>query len=197
MKNSIAAKLVLIMKDCSYIQKSGFNEYHHYKFASASDVLEKVNASLVRNNVASIVVADLEDMRDTVNQTGKTEHLATVRTNLTLIDCDSGESLTVVGLGSGQDIGDKAVMKAQTASLKYAYMLSLAIATGDDPEADTETDIRNAPVFQPINKPHVPDEGDIVCSDCGAQITKGVLKVSVSKYGRPLCMKCQRSQHAA
>lgn len=27
-------------------------------------------------------------------------------------------------------------MKAQTAAIKYAYMLSLAISTGDDPEAD-------------------------------------------------------------
>lgn len=196
MKN-IAAKLVLIMNDCSYIQKSGFNEYHHYKFASASDVLEKVNASLVRNNVASIVVADLEDMRDTVNQAGKTEHLATVRTNLTLIDCDSGESLTVVGLGSGQDIGDKAVMKAQTASLKYAFMLSLAISSGDDPEADAQTDIRNSPPVTQASKTLVQDEGDIICSDCGAQLTKGVLKVSVSKYGKPLCMKCQKLHNAA
>lgn len=196
MKN-IAAKLVLIMKDCSYIQKSGFNEYHHYKFASASDVLEKVNASLVRNNVASIVVADLEDMRDTVNQAGKTEHLATVRTNLTLIDCDSSESLTVVGLGSGQDIGDKAVMKAQTASLKYAFMLSLAISSGDDPEADAQTDIRNSPPVTQASKTLVQDEGDIICSDCGAQLTKGVLKVSVSKYGKPLCMKCQKLHNAA
>ena len=193
MKN-IAAKLVLIMKDCSYIQKSGFNEYHHYKFASASDVLEKVNASLVRNNVASIVVADLEDMRDTVNQAGKTEHLATVRTNLTLIDCDSGESLTVVGLGSGQDIGDKAVMKAQTASLKYAYMLSLAIATGDDPEADSQTDIRTNPPVAPIKKPRVQDDGEKVCTECGARLTPGVLKVSVSKYGRPICYACQKSR---
>ena len=31
-------------------------------------------------------------------------------------------------------------MKAQTAAIKYAFMLSLCIATGDDPEADTGTD---------------------------------------------------------
>ena len=51
MKN-IAAKLVKIMADCAYVQKNGLNDFHHYRFATASDVLEKVNASLVKNNVA-------------------------------------------------------------------------------------------------------------------------------------------------
>ena len=90
-------------------------------------------------------------------------------------------------------------MKAQTASLKYAYMMSLAIATGDDPEFDVEVDKRNAPqqAATPVSKPHIQDEGDPVCSDCGAPLTKGVLKVSVSKYGKPLCMKCQRGANVA
>ena len=195
MKN-IAAKMVNIMADCAYVQKNGINSFHGYKFATASDVLEKVNASLVKHNVCSVVNAELIDMVDTTNPSGKTEHLATVKTTVTLIDVDSGETLTCVGLGSGADVGDKAIMKAQTASLKYAYLMSLSIATGDDPEIDITTDIRNSPPLTPISKLHVQDEGDIVCSDCGSQLTKGVLKVSVSKYGRPLCMKCQRL-HAA
>ena len=196
MKN-IAAKVVKIMSDCAYVQKNGLNDFHHYRFATASDVLEKVNASLVKNNVASVVVSELIDMVDTTNQSGKIEHLATVKTNLTLIDCDSGESLTLVGLGSGADVGDKAIMKAQTASLKYAYLMSLAIATGDDPEADSQTDVRNAvPTVTQVNKSNIQDAGEPVCSDCGAKLSRGVLKVSVSKYGEPLCMKCQKA-HAA
>ena len=197
MKN-IGAKVVKIMSDCAYVQKNGLNDFHHYRFATASDVLEKVNASLVKNNVASVVVSELTDMVDTTNQSGKIEHLATVKTSLTLIDCDSGESLTLVGLGSGADVGDKAIMKAQTASLKYAYLMSLAIATGDDPEADVQTDIRNTatqPAMQ-VNKGHIEDAGEPVCSACGARLSRGVLKVPVSKYGKPLCMKCQKAQAA-
>ena len=132
MKN-IAAKMVKIMADCAYVQKNGVNSFHGYKFATASDVLEKVNASLVKHNVCSVVNAELIDMVDTTNQSGnKTEHLATVKTTVNLIDVDSGETLTCIGLGNGADVGDKAIMKAQTASLKYAYLMSLAIATGDD-----------------------------------------------------------------
>ena len=198
MKN-ISAKLVKIMAECAYVQKNGVNSFHGYKFATAADVLEKVNAALVKHNVCSVVEAELIDMTDTTNQSGKTEHLATVKTTLKLIDCDSGESILCIGLGSGSDLTDKSIMKAQTASLKYAYMMSLAIATGDDPEFDVEVDKRNAPqqAATPVSKPHIQDEGDPVCSDCGAPLTKGVLKVSVSKYGKPLCMKCQRGANVA
>ena len=33
--------------------------------------------------------------------------------------------------------------------------------------------------------------GRVYCSACGTMISKAVEKFSVSKYGKPLCMKCQ------
>jgi hypothetical protein len=151
MKN-IAAKLVKVMSDCDYVQKQGKNTFNNYKYATAANVLEKVNESLVKNNVASFAVPELLDFKDVTTNTGKTEHLATVKILITLFDGDSGESITIVGLGSGQDNGDKAVMKAQTAALKYAWMLTLNISTGDDPEADNGVDERTTtetPTKQP------------------------------------------------
>ena len=43
-------------------------------------------------------------------------------------------------MGQGTDKGDKAVMKANTAALKYALAGIFLISWGDDPEADVETD---------------------------------------------------------
>lgn len=188
--SKIAEKLVKIMAECAYIQKSGTNDFHRYRYATAADVMEKVNAALVKYGVAAIVTPELYDFRDVTNLKGNVEHLATVRTTLTLIDAESGESVSVVGLGSGQDVGDKAIMKAQTAALKYAYMLSLAISTGDDPEADSGVDERSSTAMSMPSQVKPTVTGD-VCSDCGAPLTAGVLKVSISKYRRPLCMKCQ------
>ena len=133
----IASKLVKVMAECAYIQRQGINDFHRYKYAMAADVLEKVNAAMVKYNLAATAVPELVDFREITNLKGNTERLATVKTTLTITDADSGESISIVGIGSGQDPGDKAVMKAQTASIKYAYMLSLAMATGDDPEADS------------------------------------------------------------
>ena len=184
----IASKLVKIMADCAYIQKSGNNEFHRYKYATAADVLEKVNASLVKHGLAVTAQAELIDLRDVVTQKGNTERLATMKTTLTLIDSESGETVFCSGIGSGQDPGDKAAMKACTASLKYAWMMTLAMATGDDPEADTGVDQR---MSGPSNLPEPP----AACSECGASITPGVFKVSNMRFKRPLCMGCQDKQN--
>lgn len=140
---AIASKLVKIMGECDYVQKGGVNKFHNYKYASAADVLEKVNAACVKHNVASVVSSEIIDVAETQTKSGSKERLVTVRTNLLLIDGDSGESLTAVSLGTGQDPGDKAVAKAQTMALKYAWMTTLNISTGDDPEADDSVDERN------------------------------------------------------
>ena len=191
----IAAKLVKVMSECGYVAKNGSNEFHRYKYATAADVLEKVNAALVKHGIAAAAKPELVDLRDVINQKGNTEHLATVRTIVVLTDEESGEAVEFIGLGSGQDIGDKAVMKAQTASIKYAYMLSLAISTGDDPEADAGVDERNIAVTTTSTTTNS-SEHQAVCSDCGVAVTAGVLKVSLGKYKRPLCMKCQKRMAA-
>lgn len=192
----ITAKLVKVMAECGYVPKNGSNEFHRYKYATAADVLEKINAALVKHGIAAAAKPELVDLRDVTNQKGHTEHLATVRTIVVLTDEESGESVEFVGLGSGQDTGDKAVMKAQTASIKYAYMLSLAISTGDDPEADVGMDERNDTTAISSRSTSIPVVNHAICSDCGVAVTAGVLKVSVGKYKRPLCMKCQKRMAA-
>ena len=187
----IAGKLVKVMADCAYIQKSGSNEFHRYKYATAADVLEKVNASLVKHGVAVTAQAELIDLRDVVTQKGNAERLATMKTTLTLIDAESGETVSCSGIGSGQDPGDKAAMKACTASLKYAWMMTLSMATGDDPEADSSVDER---MNGDIHRPNLP-EPPAACSECGASITPGVFKVSNMRFKRPLCMGCQDKQN--
>lgn len=188
-RRKIAQKLVLVMEECSHIIKQGVNEYHKYTYATAEDVLVKVNKALTKNRIASIVIPCLQSFKEVQNLKGNTEHLATVQVKIELVDSESGESVKFVGIGSGQDMGDKAVMKAQTAAIKYAYMMSLCIATGDDPEADSNTDrftekrkemkVRN-------------NEKHLICVQCRAEITEKVAKYSFEKYGKKLCIKCQR-----
>lgn len=131
------------MNECSHVTKNGVNTFHNYKYATAEDVLHKVNEALTKNKLATVVQPNIASFGDVTNLKGNTEHLATVIVKVSIIDSESGESVDLYGIGSGQDAGDKAVMKAQTAAIKYAYMMSLCIATGDDPEADTNTDENN------------------------------------------------------
>ena len=191
----IAKKFVEVMKDCSHVAKNGTNDFHRYKYATAADVLEKVNASLTKHGLASVVATNLLGSKEVTTAKGNVEQLVTVEVSVTLIDAESGESLTLKGLGSGQDPSDKAVAKAQTMAIKYCYLNSLAIATNDDPEADRHTD----EVMQPKTKPAQVKNNSanaLICHDCGSNISQKVADYSKAKFGRFLCYDCQRSQQS-
>ena len=189
----IAKKFVEVMKDCSHVAKNGTNDFHKYKYATATDVLEKVNASLTKHGIASVVTPSLLSMQEITTAKGNVEQLATVEVTVTLIDADSGETLTLKGLGSGQDSGDKSVAKAQTMALKYCYLNSLAIATSDDPEADRHTD----EVMQPPAQVKNNSANALTCHDCGSAISQKVADYSKTKFGRFLCLDCQRAKKSA
>lgn len=195
----IAKKLVNVMTECSHIAKNGLNNYHQYKYATAEDVLLKVNSALAKNKIASIVIPEIASMVDVTNLKGNTEHLVTVNVQIKLIDSESGECVDLFGIGSGQDAGDKAVMKAQTAAIKYAYMMSLCIATGDDPEADTKTDEnssignKGSKVVNNVKKISATKKSVTICANCGEEISSDrVIQFSMAKYNKPLCMECQK-----
>lgn len=197
--------MVKIMGECAYVQKNGTNSYHQYKYATAEDVLSKVNSAMVKYGVCSIVIPNLLSVEEKTNQKGNVEHLATVQVKILLIDSTSGESLEISGIGSGQDSGDKAMMKAQTASIKYAYIMSFAIATGEDPEADSKTDeitgekTKNNNTSTDNNEAnsstkHVLNNSsnDNICEFCGIKLTPKVKEFSINKFNKTLCMKCQK-----
>lgn len=204
--SGIARKLVLIMGECAHVAKDGFNDFHKYSYASASGVLEVINAALVKHKVASVVTPAILSSFDVTNAKGNIEHQVTVGCNILLIDSESGESIDLYGIGTGQDAGDKAVMKAETAAIKYAYLLSMAISTGDDPEADAGVDERTytAPQTNLAPKPATPrrnvteqPEPMAVCAGCGKEISEKVYNYSVARYHRPLCMTCQKAETPA
>ncbi len=199
--NTLASKMTEVMKECGYVAKNGENSFHGYRYASCADVLEKVNASLVRHGICSAAMPELISMENVKSAKGTAEHLATVSISILLTDSESGETMSISGIGSGQDSGDKAVMKAQTAAIKYAYMLSLAVSTGDDPEKEEEAQDQHqnqtsfpASVKSKTQKadPKSRKPLESVCSLCGAGISEKVRQYSESRYGRPLCMNCQK-----
>ena len=109
-----------------------------------------------------------------------------MKVTITIKDSEDPEGVVIFeGIGSGQDAGDKALMKANTAALKYAYIGGLCIAMSDDPESDTGN------TYQPTPPPK--SNGDIVgkCEKCGKGVTAKVADFSKKKFGKRLCYNCQ------
>ncbi|HEY6022016.1 MAG TPA: ERF family protein [Candidatus Paceibacterota bacterium] len=135
---SLAEKLNLIAADCAYIQKGSTNEFHKYRYVSAEDLLLKVTASRIKHGVAI-----MQTRVDAQVIPGAEGSAPTTLVNFTLVVSDTEnpeDHASFCAVGSGQDKGDKGAMKAMTAAHKYAWIMALGIATGDDPEADTSTD---------------------------------------------------------
>lgn len=131
---TLEQKMVEIRKRCGYVQKDATNGGQGYTYASAEAVLSKVreaaneHAIMTQSNV-SLVHMSVE------------EGVTIAAVHMTLVFSDgSGAKVVFQGLGQGKDKGDKAVMKANTAALKYALASGLLISWGDDPEADASTD---------------------------------------------------------
>ena len=219
----LASKFINVMQECSHIEKNGVNSFHKYKYATSADVMQKVNAALTKYGIASFVSPSLINLQDVTTIKGNIEHLATVEVEIKLVDRDSGEEVILKGLGNGQDSGDKAIAKALTSAMKYAYMMSLAISTGDDPEADRSTD-ENTYVedneIEQVNQPQLPTRqsppvqqrqqpqpqqrprqqavrnNNLTCYDCGAKISQKVADYSADKFGRYLCFNCQQMEQS-
>lgn len=207
-QKNIARKMVLVAQDMKYIQKTGYNNFHKYNYVSASDISRKANESLTKHGVACFVSHDVISIDTVTNQKGNTEKLATVKANVTFVDSESGEMFTSSGLGSGQDSGDKAIMKAQTAALKYVFLQAFNIESGDkseDPEFDAGLDERMGATPQNLGKTNnvvkmenkkpakqIDTTGFTgICSTCGNKITEKVEEFSKRRHGKALCMDCQ------
>jgi len=137
---AIATKLVLIAKDCDYVQKDAKNQQQGYKYASAAHILEKVNESMVAHNVCSVPSYAVVSASTITTKKGDIWQFVTVSLKLEIYDADTGQFVIATSLGSGVDPNDKAIAKAQTMALKYAWLTTLNISTGDDPEADERPD---------------------------------------------------------
>lgn len=152
-ENTLAKKLANVMKEVKYIQKTGFNSFHKYKYATEADVNEKVREELAKQNVAMLPSMMAHEMRTHTNRNGATEYITCVDMSFTFVDGDSGESLSINMSGEGQDAGDKGIYKAIAGAQKYALMKVFMIPTGDDPEADEGVDERNhAPAKKSLQK---------------------------------------------
>jgi hypothetical protein len=136
-QHTLAKKLAEVAREVAYVQKDATNSFQKYKYASAEAVLRKVNEALTSRNIALSTTAELIQYH---NGEGKAPSVAIVAITLRFIDGDTSEVIAAQGLGQGADKGDKAVMKANTAALKYAYANAFTISWGDDPEADDSID---------------------------------------------------------
>ena len=128
-------KLLAAAADAGYVQKSSRNEGQRYNYAGDEAITEKFREALLKNGLLAYP-DNLEFVEiQTLPRDGKDTPNVLVHVKGNYVISDGTDSIYVQSLGSGIDVGDKAVYKALTGFRKYAFRNAVMMATGDDPEA--------------------------------------------------------------
>jgi ERF superfamily protein len=138
-EHQLAAKLAYITGEVAYIEKRGINPHFKYRFVREADLKARISPLMAVLGVA--LVAEVVSH----------ERVARAKSDMTVLtvrwhfhDGVTGEEFVGTSVGYGDDSGDKGANKAMTAALKFFLMTTFLVASGDDSEADVETDKRAA-----------------------------------------------------
>ncbi|HEY9783447.1 MAG TPA: ERF family protein [Leptolyngbyaceae cyanobacterium] len=132
-KNELYKKILAVQKVLEPLEKTGWNDFQKYNYSTAGDVLLPVQRAC--NEQGLIVIADCIESKI---EPGR----ASVVVRLSVVDTETGESLSVTAPGYSEDFsykdnrpnGDKAVYKAITGATKYAVRSCFCLPSDDDPE---------------------------------------------------------------
>lgn len=145
---NLIQKLVEVYKKVDHVEKRGKNTGvgGGYSYMKASDIAHAIRNALQEQGVYAefqfrteryyLIERGLDDKGNKKNPMQAVD----VRADVTFRDSESGETLTATGLGSGADMGDKAIYKAQTGATKYALRNAFLVPDDSDPESDESTD---------------------------------------------------------
>lgn len=137
-KNALRAELAAK----GVLAKGKENAFDHYKYFSEAQYKELFTAlfSKCRLELTTSVISYAES-----SGTDKQPFGRTVACEFTLTDIDTGYYETSICYGEGMDKGDKGGYKAYTGALKYYLANTFMVATGDDPETESQEGAKTAP----------------------------------------------------
>lgn len=124
-------KLLAVYRDVQYVQKTGNNTFHKYRYVTEADVKAKLHESFMKQGlIFNLSITDMTEAIDGKNR------LVTCKFSYRFIDAETGDSLDGTSYGTGADTLDKGLYKAIAGGLKYILTSNFLIPTGDDPEDD-------------------------------------------------------------
>jgi hypothetical protein len=147
------------MSKVAYVQKTGKNAFHGYKYAGEADLLAVLRPAMVE---AGLMLLPSVKSVSHADEHGN----VAVMMEYTLIHKDGEvwpEKIGAAGMGNDRakngSVGDKGVYKAITGANKYVLFKLFQIETGDDPEHDSDHDrTSEAPLPVNINTATITDD---------------------------------------
>lgn len=134
---AIAAVQADLSKDG--ISKDRKNQQQGYNFRGIDDVYNALAPLLSKHGLCILPRILHRECTERQNKSGGALFNVVVEAEFDLIAADDGSKLTIRTFGEAMDSADKATNKAMSAAYKYAAMMTFAIPTEGDNDADAVT----------------------------------------------------------
>lgn len=138
----VIVKLARIMAELPTLQPEGRNTHFGYNYIKDTQINSVVRPRMARERLMVIPEVLEESWVETKTAKGGTSWVTKLKIRFTVIDGDSGDSVSGTGIGYGDDSGDKGANKAFTAAMKYWILKLFQIGGEDDLESDARADSR-------------------------------------------------------
>lgn len=149
-------KIAKVTTEMTRVPKRGTQP--KYKFATDTDIVESVRAALTKVNLAVITSMVSYRQIECKTQSGGQQWRTICEFEITLACGDSGEALTARWFNESLDQSDKGFNKAATAALKYFFMKTFLITTGEAEETGRGTRQPPPPAQAVVD----PETGEII-----------------------------------
>ncbi|MDR3599395.1 MAG: ERF family protein [Desulfosporosinus sp.] len=209
---NVYQKLIEVRKSVPYLQKISSGAQYQYVgssqvLASLKEKMDELQLLLIPkvtgHKVSESIVEQHE--KDTNNVTKRTTtYFTEIDMTMTWVNAeDPKETIECPWYGQGVDIsGEKGVGKALTYAEKYFMLKFFNIPTDkDDPDSFQAKHDDKEPMQNPkTDSPKYTADSqsttiaDKSCSECGNSINHAIQAFSEKKFGKALCMNCQKKQ---
>lgn len=149
---TVYQKLLKAREDMGHVKKDGKHQ-QGWSYFKGDEILEQVGNALMANGLIFLPIQESAEMNTAVetkgegnSQKSQVVETALIRFNMTFVDVETGETVSIPTHGSARDYGDKAIFKAQTLAIKYLFLRMFLLGEGDgeDPDAVSTPPARNA-----------------------------------------------------
>lgn len=149
------------------ITKSRKNEQQGYKFRGIDEIYNSLSSLLAENHICILPRIIEHNQVERQSQRGGALFYSFVKCEFDIVSSEDGSKHTVQTYGEAMDSADKSLNKSMSAAYKYMALMTFAIPTEGDNDADATTHEvaptqRPAPAKAPPKKPAEPPKPSFV-----------------------------------
>ena len=174
--------------------KNQFNEYGGFNYRNCEDILQAVKPICKKYDAVLLLYDDLAYIGNRYY----------VKATVELIDLETSDPIVATAYAREEETKkgmDGSQITGASSSYARKYALN-GLFNIDDVKDSDFTNQGDKPKAEPQKRKQWPDsvvegqpkpQGEVPCAMCGKPVSGKVLEYSGKKYGKPLCMDCQKN----